>query len=158
MNLLYVFLVYRFYPVRTIPIPSEQNLKNGPLSKLLLGKLRKFYNQKVLKLYKENWKILQSKSVETLQRKLRKFYNQKVLKLYKEIEKNLQSKSVETLQWNWEKIPIKSVETFKILNQILRPKVFDLISCLIRLTNQKSKSVLTWQFLFELYLNLTQKG
>jgi len=42
-----------------------------------------------------------------------------------------------------EKISDQSVETFIILNQILQPKVFDLISCLIRLTNQKSKSVLT---------------
>ena len=69
--------------------------------------MRKFYKQKVLKLYKENWE---------------KIYKQKVLKLYKEVEKILQSKSVETLQWNWEKIPIKSVETFKILKQFYDQK------------------------------------
>ena len=102
-----------------------------------------FTNKKCWNFTKKIEKKFTNKKCWNFTKKLRKFYNQKVLKLYKEIEKILQSKSVETLQWNWEKIPIKSVETFKILNQILRPKVFDLISCLIRLTNQKSKSVLT---------------
>jgi len=38
-----------------------------------------------------------------------------------------------------EKISDQSVETFIILNQILQPKVFDLISCLIRLKKSKIK-------------------
>jgi hypothetical protein len=66
-------------------------------------------------------KNLQSKSVETLQRSW----------------ENFTIKSVETLQWNWGKIfQSKGLKTFKILNQILQPKMFDLISCLIRLKNQ----------------------
>ena len=111
-----------------------------------------------------------------------------MLKLYKEIEKILQKKSVETLQRNWENSKIKSVETLQKVEKILRSKVLKLYNeikekisdqkgwnfqniepnltsknvwlnfLLIKLTNQKSKSVLTWQFLFELYLNLTQKG
>ena len=77
--------------------------------------MRKFYKQKVLKLYKENWekiykqkvlklykeveKILQSKSVETLQRNWEKFTIKKCWNFTMKLRKNSDQKC-----WNFQNI------------------------------------------------------
>ena len=45
LKISYVFLGHRFYPIRTIPKTLPTIIKTLFL-KLLLGKLRKFYNEK----------------------------------------------------------------------------------------------------------------